>query len=195
MYKVKHLPGITVLCYFPPFTKMERYSIWIDALQSGPLSSEGSLASHAFCDKGWHIFQSGHLHVQEPKTSTVTARYNDFGLSRSGFKHPTFRMRYECTNAKARSQGCTCTPKFKMKRFSKISELQLVTFQILYSNNPCFQGGFASPLCSLSLWPPTTCTRVRPGHTGGHNLFQFPRPFLWPRPPPPGNSWLQSCTL
>ena len=62
-----------------------------------PLSSDGSLACHTYCDKG-HPFI---MVISDTNTwyrafcrGAVITGFNDLGLSRLGFKLPTFCMRY-----------------------------------------------------------------------------------------------------
>ena len=68
------------------------------------LSIEGSLACHTYCDTGhpfimfisedpWHL----HLHLAFG-SAAVTTCFNDLGLSRLGFEHPTFRLRGKRSN-------------------------------------------------------------------------------------------------
>ena len=79
----------------------EGLKIFTYAWHLWPLSSEGSLAYHIYCDTGhpfkmviskdlWHshLFCSG----------AVITCFNDICLSRLGFEHPTFRLRGERSN-------------------------------------------------------------------------------------------------
>ena len=72
-------------------------------LCSWPLSSEGSFACHTYCDTG-HPFimiiseDLCHWHAMPINSGGVTTCLNDLGLSRLGFKHPTFRLRGERSN-------------------------------------------------------------------------------------------------
>ena len=63
-----------------------------------PLSSEGSSACHTYCDIG-HPFimvisdDPWHTDCRAFSSGAVTTCFNDLGLSRLGFDHPTFRLR------------------------------------------------------------------------------------------------------
>ena len=65
------------------------------ARQSWPLSSEGSLACHTYCDTG-HPFIMVNLRglvTLTPTADLLSGKLALSVLSRLGFKHPTFRLR------------------------------------------------------------------------------------------------------
>ena len=74
------------------------------ARHSWPFSSEGFLACHTYCDTGHPSIiviseDPWHSHVL-PRVGSraVTTCFYDLGLSRLGFKHPSFRLRGERSN-------------------------------------------------------------------------------------------------
>ena len=69
------------------------------ARHSWPLSSEGYLACHTYCDTG-HPFikvisedRDTHTYCRAFRSGAVTTCFHDLGLWRLGFERPTFRMR------------------------------------------------------------------------------------------------------
>ena len=82
----------------------EVQQILTNARQSWPLSNEGSLACHTYCDAG-HAFiivisedRDTDIYCLAFGSGAVTICFNDLGLSRLGFEHPTFRLRGERSN-------------------------------------------------------------------------------------------------
>ena len=70
-----------------------------------PLSSEGFLSCHTFCD-------TGHLFIRDTLTlflslgsGAVTTCLNHLGLSLLGFEHPIFRLRGELCNPLRHRRG------------------------------------------------------------------------------------------
>ena len=80
------------------------------ARYSWPLSSEGSLACHAYCDTG-HPFimviseDPWHSRLLPFGSGAVTTCFYDLGLSRLGFEHPSFRLRGERSNQLRHHRG------------------------------------------------------------------------------------------
>ena len=76
----------------------------IYARHSWPLTSEGSLACHTFCDTA-HPFimvisedTDNHTYCWAFGSGAVTTCFCDLGLSRLGFEHPNFRLRDQPSN-------------------------------------------------------------------------------------------------
>ena len=76
---------------------------------SWPLSNEGSLACHTFCDTGHRFIMVICADCDTPSVAErlavelpVTTCDNDIGL---GFEHPTFRMQSECFNQLRHRRG------------------------------------------------------------------------------------------
>ena len=68
------------------------------ARHSWPLSSEGSLSYHTYCDTG-HPFimvisedRDTHTYCRAFSSGAVTTRFYNLGLWRLGFVHPTFHL-------------------------------------------------------------------------------------------------------
>ena len=80
---------------------VEWLHILIYTRHSWPFSIEGSLTYHIYCDT-WHPFvwssprtRDTHTCCRAFKIGAITTFFNDLGLSRAGFEHPTFGMRGE----------------------------------------------------------------------------------------------------
>ena len=75
-----------------------------------PLSTEGSIACHTYCDTG-HLFimiiSKGvwHFLCQSFGSWAVFTCLNDIRLSRLGFEHPTYRLRGERSNPLRHRRG------------------------------------------------------------------------------------------
>ena len=61
------------------------------------IDGESSLAYHSYCDTGYHfimvISRNIHTYCRAFGNGAVPTCFNDLGLSRLGFEHPTFRLR------------------------------------------------------------------------------------------------------
>ena len=71
------------------------------ARHSWPLSSEGSLACHTYCDTGHSfimVIPEDPLHSHLMPSVWQWSCFNDLGLSRLGFGHPILRLRGDCCN-------------------------------------------------------------------------------------------------
>ena len=82
------------------------------AWDSWPLSREGSLACHTYFDTG-HPFimfsprtPDTHTYCRAFGSGAVTTCFYDLGLSRLGFKHPTYRLRR--SHPLGHRRGTTC---------------------------------------------------------------------------------------
>ena len=109
-----------VLGFFVPLENFHSYgdvTIAGEGLQSltyarhqQPLSSEGSLACHVYCDTG-HPFWScprtrdTHTHCRAYGNGDVTTCLYDLGLSRLEFENSTFRLRGERSNQPRHRRG------------------------------------------------------------------------------------------
>ena len=79
-----------------------------------PLGSEGSLARHNFCDTGHLLImvrssprtRETHTYCRACCSGAVTTCFNDIGLLRLGFEHPTFRLRGERSIPLRHRRGC-----------------------------------------------------------------------------------------
>ena len=76
----------------------EGLQILTNARHSKPLSSEGSLACHCYCDTGIRLKWSSprtrdtHTYCRRLCSGAVTTCFYELRLSRLGFEHPTFRL-------------------------------------------------------------------------------------------------------
>ena len=76
----------------------ERLKILTNVRRSWPLSNEDNLACHTYCDTGhsfiWSSSRTRETHIccREFISGDYITCFNDIGLSRLEFKHPTFRM-------------------------------------------------------------------------------------------------------
>ena len=82
---------------------------------SWPLSSEGSLACHTYCDTGHKFIMvisrtcDTQTDCQAFSSGAVTTCFYNLGLSQLGFKHPTFRLWGQYSNPLCHSRGgCLC---------------------------------------------------------------------------------------
>ena len=82
--------------------RLQHYQILTFVRLSWPLSHEGSLACHTYYDTG-HSFimvisEDPWRDTRAFSSGTVTTCFYDLGLSRLGFKRPTFRLRVQRSN-------------------------------------------------------------------------------------------------
>ena len=76
-----------------------------------PLSSEGSLACHAYCDTGRPFIKvisrthDTHTYSRWFNSVAVTTCFINLGLSRLGFQHPPFRLRVQRSNTLRQRRG------------------------------------------------------------------------------------------
>ena len=93
----------------------EELRIFTNIRHSSPLSSEGSLACHIYCDHEASVYN---CHLRGHVTLTPVAkrlamelslflRLRSIGLSRLGFEHQTFHLRGQRSN-RLRHRGGTC---------------------------------------------------------------------------------------
>ena len=73
----------------------ERLQILTYARHSWPLSSEGSLACHTYCDTGHPFIMVTPDTCLVFGSGVVTAWFYNLGVLHLGFEHPTFLMREE----------------------------------------------------------------------------------------------------
>ena len=93
-----------------------------------PLSSEGSLARHIYCDTG-HPFimtRDTHAKCRAFGSGAVTTCFNDLSLSQMGFEHQTFRFRGERSNQLRHRRGMI---EGKLQRY-QIIVIQMYKFKL-----------------------------------------------------------------
>ena len=78
---------------------------------SWPLSGEGSLSCHTYCDTR-HPFimvtprtRDTHTYCWSFGSGAVTTSFDDLGVSQLGFEHPTYRLRGEHSNLLRQRRG------------------------------------------------------------------------------------------
>ena len=106
VYLETHLTNLCLcVCGSWSFSKIfHSYGVVTYTEHLWPLSTDGSLACHTYCDTGYPFTlvimrtRASHSCYWAFSSGAVTACFNYWVLSHLGFKNPTFRMRGERSN-------------------------------------------------------------------------------------------------